>query len=279
MKLNLDYVLTITKPEYTVLKSIEFLSRFHEYVPLDTIPKHSNLNSIIYDLTRSKFLRYQSIPFTGYKITTSGYDCLAITSLRKKGLNVMGSKIGIGKECDLFYGEFNKRQVALKFHRIGRTSFRSVKNNRDYHKSHKFVSWNQYSKTSAEREYNYMVDFKHLNIPEVIVYDRHVVVMELLDEYELLNSARDYDLNTVYIEMMQFIETLWNYGYVHGDFNEFNVMLCDNKIKVIDFPQCVKNTHERSDEYLKRDIENVKIFFERRHRYQCEAMPDIIYNK
>lgn len=275
MKLNQDTVWAITKPQYNLLKSIEYLSKFHEYIPLTSLTKYDNHKAHLYDLTKSKFLRFQTIPFIGYKITTSGYDCLAITSLRKLKLTKMGDKIGIGKESDIYYGEYDNKPVALKFHRIGRTSFRSVKNNRDYHGNKKYQSWQQLSTTSAEKEYNYMKEFKEFNIPEVIVVDRHVVVMELLDDYELLNSARDFDFNKVYIEMMMFIEKLWDYGYVHGDFNEFNVMVKGDEIKVIDFPQCLKNTHEKAREYLKRDIESVKIFFEKKFRYSCEAIPDI----
>lgn len=275
MKLNHDSVWTLTKPQFNVLKSIEHLSKFHEFIPLDSLHAQGNIKVYLFDLARSRFLRYQTIPFIGYKLSVSGYDCLAITSLRKHGLTVMGDKIGIGKESDLYYGEFNDRPVALKFHRIGRTSFRSVKNNRDYHGTKKFQSWQQLSKTSAEKEFSYMQQFKEFDIPEVIAYDRHVVVMELLDTYELLNNAKDIDLECIYNEMMIFIGNLWNFGYVHGDFNEFNVMVTKDKIKVIDFPQCLKNTHERAKEYLERDIENVKIFFERRFRFLCDAMPDI----
>lgn len=47
-------------------------------------------------------------------------------------------------------------QYALKLHRLGRTSFRNLKNKRDYHKHRKNMSWLYLSRLSAMKEYAYM---------------------------------------------------------------------------------------------------------------------------
>lgn len=47
-------------------------------------------------------------------------------------------------------------QYALKLHRLGRTSFRNLKNKRDYHKHRKNVSWLYLSRLSAMKEFAYM---------------------------------------------------------------------------------------------------------------------------
>ena len=45
----------------------------------------------------------------------------------------MGRKIGVGKESDVYMGQGpGGEEVVLKFARLGRTSFRSIKRNRDY---------------------------------------------------------------------------------------------------------------------------------------------------
>jgi RIO kinase 2 len=62
------------------------------------------------------------------------YVYLAIKTLRVRGAIVgMGRQIGVGKESDIFE-VVNEEGVtmALKLHRLGRTSFRAVKNKRDY---------------------------------------------------------------------------------------------------------------------------------------------------
>lgn len=50
----------------------------------------------------------------------------------------------------------NGEQYALKLHRLGRTSFRNLKNKRDYHKHRKNMSWLYLSRLSAMKEFAYM---------------------------------------------------------------------------------------------------------------------------
>ena len=47
-------------------------------------------------------------------------------------------------------------QYAMKLHRLGRTSFRNLKNKRDYHKHRKNISWLYLSRLSAMKEFAYM---------------------------------------------------------------------------------------------------------------------------
>lgn len=277
MKLSHDSVWTITIEQLRILKIIEQLTKVYDLVPIDKIKfniKNTNINPYLYDLAKSKFIKYETLPYVGYRLSISGHDCLAISSLRKQGLQKMGDKVGIGKESDIYYGQYNDKHCVLKFHRLGRTSFRTVKNNRDYHQKRKNVSWLLLNKLSAEKEHEYLKMFSELCIPKVIAYDRHVVVMEYLEDYEPLYCVKKIDCDIVYEKMMMFIKDLWDTGYVHGDFNEFNIMIRENDIKVIDFPQCVEKDNPKAIEYLKRDIESVKTFFLKKFRYTNESMPD-----
>ena len=51
------------------------------------------------------------------------------------------------------------QQFALKLHRLGRTSFRNLKNKRDYHKHRHNMSWLYLSRLSAMKEFAYMKVF------------------------------------------------------------------------------------------------------------------------
>ena len=64
--------------------------------------------------------------------------------------------------------------------------------------------------------------------------------------------------NIVYQKLMNFIYN----GLVHGDFNEFNILLTINNsnIVVIDFPQMISIEHKEAENYLKKDVKCVKIF-------------------
>ncbi|KAM0676264.1 Serine/threonine-protein kinase rio2 [Gurleya vavrai] len=283
MKLNQDSVWTVKPCEIKILKTIEHLSNKYETVPFENIKKlnkdNLNVKNILVDLCKDKFLRYEAIPYLGYRMTTSGYDCLAISFLRRNGLEVLGDKIGIGKESDIFYGRYKGRDVALKFHRLGRTSFRTVKNNRDYHGTKKNLSWFELSKKSAEEEFKYLNMFKEtIRVPIVYEQNRHVVVMEYLENYVPLYTVKDlFEKDKVYCELMHVIESLYKKGFVHGDFNEFNIMINENEeIITIDLPQCINLDNPRAFNYLKRDYEAIIMFFEKKFRYTNDYQIDII---
>ena len=64
--------------------------------------------------------------------------------------------------------------------------------------------------------------------------------------------------------MMDFIYKLGENGLIHGDFNEFNILLNINKpdeIVVIDFPQMISIHHSEAENYFKRDVQCVKNYF------------------
>lgn len=282
MKINTDQVYMISPTQSRILTAIEQLLKNHDIAPEPLVRKVSNISTDFTAnlklLVKNKFLRYYALPYVGYSVSINGYDCLAINTLRKRGLVTFGDKIGIGKESDIFYGEYKVDDkifpVALKFARLGRTSFRNIKNLRDYHGNRKHCSWNYLSRISAEREKHYLDLFADLAVPKAYDQNRHVIVMELLD-YTPLYQVKDCDCDKTYKQMMDFIETMYKGGYIHGDFNEFNIMINENnEIKIIDFPQCIEITDNRAYEYLKRDIMGVKTFFEKKYRYTNDYMPD-----
>lgn len=49
---------------------------------------------------------------------------------------------------------------------------------------------------------------------------------------------------------MSIVVRLAEYGLVHCDFNEFNIMIGeDGKITMIDFPQMISTSHPNASEY------------------------------
>lgn len=52
----------------------------------------------------------------------------------------------------------------------------------------------------------------------------------------------------VFNNLMNLIVKLAEYGLIHGDFNEFNLMINDREeITIIDFPQMVSITHPNAE--------------------------------
>ena len=114
--------------------------KYHSLVPATLIHSAANLrrggsNKIVSSLLRNKLLSHdQSCGYDGYRLTNSGYDILALHDLKVRGIVAgMGDKIRCGKESDVYLAITPRNtQVVLKFHRLGRTSFRDVKKKRDY---------------------------------------------------------------------------------------------------------------------------------------------------
>lgn len=56
------------------------------------------------------------------------------------------------------------------------------------------------------------------------------------------------DVEQVYDDLMNLIVRLGNAGVIHGDFNEFNLMLTDDGTPIlIDFPQMMSTSHENAE--------------------------------
>lgn len=52
------------------------------------------------------------------------------------------------------------------------------------------------------------------------------------------------DVEKLYDELMNLIVLFAEHGVIHGDFNEFNIMITeDEKPIIIDFPQMVSTSH------------------------------------
>ena len=152
-------------------------------------------------------------------------------------LSTVGRQIGVGKESDVFVAEdgFGEYCV-LKLHRLGRTSFRRVKDLRDYMGHRKSASWIYLSRLSAMKEYCYMkVLHGHaFPVPQPLGWSRHAILMQLIDGGIQFNQMHRAPLNVMYVyrRCMELIVAIAEAGLVHGDFNEFNLLLREREIAI-----------------------------------------------
>lgn len=195
----------------------------------------------------------------------------------RKTVCSVGNQIGVGKESDIFIAaNDNEEQFVLKFHRLGRNSFRSIKNNRDYLKNRKNASWIYMSRLSAMKEYAYMkvLSDNGFPVPKPRDFNRHTVAMDLVPGFPLCQVHHIEDLQQVYDDIMNLIVRLANYGLIHGDFNEFNLILSDeDEVTLIDFPQMVSTAHLNAEYYFDRDVNCVRTFFKRRYLFESDEYP------
>lgn len=81
----------------------------------------------------------------------------------------------------------------------------------------------------------------------------------------------------VYKKMIDLVIKLAEHGLVHGDFNEFNLMIDDDEVlTMIDFPQMVSTSHVNAQYYFNRDVKNVQIYFERHYGLEFDGVPTIV---
>jgi RIO kinase 2 len=130
----------------------------HQYVPAKLINSIANLKTgdtykIIKRLLKLKFINHVSIKYDGYKLNYSGYDYLALQTFVKRGtITQVVGKLGVGKESDIYTCyDAEGKPVVLKFARLGRTSFMTVKNNRDYIGGRTSYNWLYLSRISSTK--------------------------------------------------------------------------------------------------------------------------------
>ncbi|KAK5604166.1 Serine/threonine-protein kinase RIO2 [Crenichthys baileyi] len=283
-KLNVIMLRYLSRDDFRVLTAVEMGMKNHEIVPVSLLSsiaslKHGGCNKILRELVKHKLVVYErSKTVQGYRLNYAGYDYLALKTLSSREVILsVGNQMGVGKESDIYIvASSNGDQYALKLHRLGRTSFRNLKNKRDYHKHRKNISWLYLSRLSAMKEFAYMKALydRGFPVPKPVDYNRHAVVMELINGYPLCQVHELQDPSALYSEFMELIVKLANHGLIHGDFNEFNLMLDDQEhMTLIDFPQMVSTSHTNAEWYFDRDVKCIRDFFAKRFNYESELFP------
>lgn len=275
----------LTKEDFRVLTSVEMGMKNHEIVPSPLVASIAHLHAggchkVLKELAKHKLVCYEHAgkKENGYRLTNSGYDYLALKALTSRGIiHSVGNQIGVGKESDLYIVADEKdHQYAMKLHRLGRTSFRQLKNKRDYHKHRKNASWLYLSRLAAMKEFAYMKALydRKFPVPKPQDFNRHTVIMELLSGHPLCQVRELSDPAQVYNDCMELIVRLGNCGVIHGDFNEFNLMVDDDgTVTMYDFPQMISTSHFNAEWYFNRDVRCIREFFARRFHYESELYP------
>ena len=285
MKFDVNILRYIEKDAWRVLVSVEMGMKNHELVPVELVNaisglKHGGAFKLIRELLKHKLVHHENQKYDGYRLTPLGYDFLAIKAFVNRGAIVgVGRRIGVGKESDIFEVVTEEGEtLALKLHRLGRTSFRAVKAKRDYIKSTTtHTNWLYLSRLAALKEHAFMkaLGENGLPVPRAVDVNRHAVLMSLVDGAPLTRRYRLSDPGKVYAQCVAQLTRLAQCGLVHCDFNEFNIMCDDeNDITVIDFPQMVSTNHPNAEDLFVRDLKCLHKFFLRRYDYRASEDPN-----
>ncbi len=106
------------------------------------------------------------------------------------------------------------------------------------------------------------------SIPKPMLQIDDAIVMELLgDKTTVAPRLCDMELKKSEAEkafhsVLENIEIFWDFGIVHADLSEFNILWWKSNPYIIDFPQSIdRRTHPNPREVLDRDLKNVVKYF------------------
>ncbi len=276
----LEHFKSLDERDFEIISSIEQLMTVHNTIKIEDIAKTSGysikyVNKKISLLDKIDILSAHRIEdtYSSVELNYMGYDALAVNELVKKNiLDGIGSPIGIGKESNVYTGILStEKTCALKFHKIGKTKFKSTKRKRDFFANKRHTSKLYESAINAKREVFALKKLAGIiPVPQVYGYDRHLIAMELIEGVELQNilDLPEEAYKNLYEDLLTYIKTILNYNIIHGDLSPFNILVSQEndfvKMTIIDWPQYVELTHPNALDILTMDINNIYTFFSKK---------------
>jgi len=269
--------------DFRILRGVELNMRHYEWVPLEVIAKFARMDIETASYRLGKLdnwglvRRRSDIGYIGYQLTIHGYDALAIRAFAQKGIikAISQTQIGVGKEADVYVGiTSNEEKVAVKFNRIGRTSFTRIKLYRPDFIDKRHISWLYISRLVAQREYEALQLLSPIaKVPKPLAWNRHVIVMEFIEGVELIELA-DTDLtkeeaSEILDKVLEEYKKIVEFGIIHSDMSLYNIVLKkDGDILIIDWPQYLTTTFPDARYYLERDLRVLLNSFKRKWRVE-----------
>ena len=265
----------LSRDEFLVLKVMASLINRHDYIPLETlegrvkIPPKKLGRSILKLSKINALIRGRG---SSYRLTFLGLDLLAIHFMRLKGIiSDMGTQVGAGKESDIYNAKApDGKVIAVKFYRIGRTSFQKVSRHRSYLVDK--VNWMVRSATAAEREFKALRVLSEYteHVPKVFGWSHHAVAMEYIKGIELQKYLIASDPLNMLRKILQVLRAAYiKVKIVHGDLSEYNIIVsnegCEEEPYIIDWPQYVHVDNPQHASLLERDVKYLVNFFKRRY--------------
>ena len=219
----------------------------------------------------------------GFKVESSVFDDATYAALYKLVqdgyLEALGGPISTGKEANVYVALAGSRaravvdeeEVALKVYRISASDFRQM---RDYlegdprftdirgDKKEVVLAWTRKEFANLERARTAGV-----RVPRPIAVERNALVMELIgeemDRARRLDEVEVTNPDTAFEVVSEYMRRLYRAGLIHGDLSEYNILVHEGELVIIDIGQGVTVHHPNADEFLVRDCENVAAFFRR----------------
>ena len=79
--------------------------------------------------------------------------------------------------------------------------------------------------------------------------------------------------------MLEQVKKMYQAGFVHGDISEYNILVTDDGLKLLDCAQAVLLAHPRAEDFLRRDVENLVRFFKKQGAKSADLEKALVYIK
>ena len=272
----------LKKEDLRILMAIEIGMKRSLYVPIKDIRFYSRypLEETLYRLDivhKFDVIIRDSKHEVGYTLNSIGYDLLALHALVEKGMIAqLGPLLGKGKESDVYSCMDDDENIyALKMFRMGRTSFKKVRQLRGLIGERTHISWLYVNRLAAKREFEALTNVYKLNLntPKPIGYNRHMIVMEYLRGKELVYYKDINDPLTIFNDIIEQMKVIYQEGkMIHGDLGEFNIILDEEgNILIIDWLQWISTDHPNANLIVRRDLENICNYFKKKYNIESDV--------
>jgi RIO kinase 1 len=210
-----------------------------------------------------------------FKVEASVFDDATYGALYKLvqdgHIDAFGGPVSTGKEANVYTALAGEKEVAVKVYRINASDFTDMRGYLEGDPRLEELGGNKKAVVTAwvKREFANLKRARAAGVraPEPVAVERNVLVMEFLGT----ETGRAKRLGEVHIEnpetafevVREYLRRLYDAGLVHGDLSEYNVVVHDSELYVIDLGQAVTVHHPNHEDFLERDCENVAAFFAR----------------
>ena len=201
----------------------------------------------------------------GFGLTREGVEVMALKDyVRKDMIFAIGAIIAKGKESDVYEALTEEGEaLALKFFKIGRTSFTRVRKTR-LAEGAEFRNWTTANFEAARREYRALKRLQGVSsaFPKAIAYSRSTVLLEELSGVRLSQRPELEDPGGALTLVLDAVRGAYvKARLVNADLSEYNLLTNGRRVWLIDWPQAVEASHPNAMAFLEHDVRTVVSFF------------------
>ena len=274
---------SVKDEEWRTLSGLEIASAGHGTADIGRLARMSRLPAerVKFAIGQLEKRELVSRRGAGYNLTKEGVEGMALRDYVKRDLiYALGAVIAKGKESDVYEALTEVGSpLALKFYKLGRTSFTRVRKKR-FRENVEMRSWITANYEAAKREYTALKKLEGLSpvFPSAIAFNRSSVLLVELAGVRLSQRPQLNDPETAARTILGSIrEAFLKVGLVNADLSEYNILTTGESFWLIDWPQAVGTDHPNCKQLLEHDVTAVVKFFRRAYGAELDEKKSLSF--